>query len=291
MRISRVLVLLIPLLVPAPATASLIYIGDGGVHDVGTPTGDSYGVESGTLNLLPGANVSSVGGGAAFGESIHSVLITMSGGATYGIDVTRGDVTVSGGQAGNAHSADGLTIFHGTANITGGTFVGGNSPTHAASAVVGSAGTDNGVPVLSTLNISGGTFQGGTGSGGYYGGTTGYSLVSIGNTTVTGGHFLSPIAINTSLGGVTDFLGTNLSYHDHILSGILQNGDSINVRVYPDIADATVNGTGTEVRFGRAGPASPVLDPPMPVPEPASALVFGLFAALGLAHRRSRRGR
>src|SRR5262249_56599394 len=134
--------------------------------------------------------------------------------------------------------------------IAGGTFTGGNSPGQAGSALVASAGTANGNPVVSTLSISGGTFTGGTGSGGFYGGTTGYSLISLGNTTVTGGNFLSPIAINTAYGGETDFLGTNLSYHDHILSGLLQNGDSIHVRVYPDIADAQVNDSGTEVKFG-----------------------------------------
>ena len=31
---------------------------------------------------------------------------------------------------------------------------------------------------------------------------------ALGNTTVTGGNFLSPIAINSAYGGVTDFLGT-----------------------------------------------------------------------------------
>ena len=174
--------------------------------------------------------------------------------------------------------------------VTGGTFVGGNSSTYPGSAIVGTAGDGHlagnptVIPLVSTLKISGGTFIGGTGSGGYYGGTTGYSLISIGNTTVTGGNLQSPIAINGSYVGQTDFIGKNLTYQNGILSGLLQNGDPIHVQIYPDFATGTVNGTGTEVSFRRSEPAPP----PTPIPEPISAWIFGLLALLGIARRRVR---
>jgi hypothetical protein len=253
MRIGRIVVL-VSLLVPSLATAAPILINDGGTYDIGTPTGDSYSVYNGTLNLLPGAEVSSVSGTG------NPAAIHMSGGSvSNGIVIAAGaDLTVSGGESrGSDYGRNGLLVYDATANITGGTFVGADGPGQAGSGVVGLAGDGSGVPVVwSTLNISGGTFQGGTGSGGYYGGTTGYSLLSLGDTTVTGGRFLSPIAIITSYGGVTDFLGTNLSYHDYILSGTLQNGDPIDVRVYPGIPDASVSvlaAAGLALRRSRRG--------------------------------------
>jgi hypothetical protein len=144
-----------------------------------------------------------------------------------------------------------------------------------------SAGNSNGNPFLATLNIEGGTFAGGTG-GGSYGGSTGYALASAGNTTITGGHFLSPIAINTAYGGHTDFLGTNLTYHDGVLSGVLANGDPIHVRIYPDSVHAVVNDSGTEVSFHASAPG-----PVTPVPEASSVLIFSVLGgSFALARRR-----
>ena len=176
--------------------------------------------------------------------------------------------------------------------VTGGTFVGGNSSTYPGSAIVGSAGDGHlagkpiVIPLVSTLKISGGTFIGGTGPRGYYVGTTGYSLISMGNTTVTGGNFQSPIAINGSYGGETDFIGKSLTYQNGILSGFPQNGDPIHVQIYPDFATGTVNGSSTELSFLPSGTAQPPTPPPAPVPEPSSAWIFGLLALLGLARRR-----
>ena len=179
-----------------------------------------------------------------------------------------------------------------SAQITGGTFTGGNAPVQAGSAVVASAGTADGKPTISSLAISGGTFIGGTGSGGYYGGTTGYSLLSIGNTTVTGGHFLSPIAINGAYGGVTDFVGTHLTYNNNILSGFLQNGDPIHVEIFASAVNAIVNDSGTDVRFfsgSSSSPSSPSSGPnPSPIPEPATLTIFGLMSFLALGLRRLR---
>jgi hypothetical protein len=279
------------LLAPSPALADPISIADGGSLDVGSPTNESYYVSDGTLNLLPGALVSSVQG---LGPDVS---VRMTGGqVTGGISIGRGQLEITGGQSrgydGPAYGGDGVNIFWTTARIDGGTFTGGDSSGQVGSAVVGSAGTADGVPVLSTLTIHGGTFLGGTGSGGYYGGTTGYSLLSIGNTTVTGGQFLSPIAINASDGGETDFFGTNLSFQDHILSGLLQDGDPIHVQVFGP--DGVVNEAGTEVRFlpystSTSTPGSGTSTDPSPprIPEPATGLIFAALAALGLAHRRS----
>jgi len=214
----------------------------------------------------------------------------MSGGKVEdGISVQQGPITISGGQISGAASygSNAVDVLS-SAVITGGTFIGGNSSTYAGSAVVGSAGTGYlpgnpiGVPLVSTLKISGGTFIGGTGPGEYYGGTTGYSLISIGNTTVTGGKFQSPIAINGSYGGETDFIGKSLTYQNGILSGLLQNGDPIHVQIYTDFTNATVNSTGTEVSFLPSGTAPS----PAPIPEPTSAWIFGLLALLGIARRR-----
>jgi hypothetical protein len=148
-----------------------------------------------------------------------------------------------------------------------------------------SAGNADGKTFLGTLNIGGGTFAGGTGAGGFYGGSTGYSLLSLGNTTITGGHFLSPIAISTAYGGHTDILGTNLTYHDGVLSGVLANGDPIQVRIYPDFLPAVVNDSGTEVSFNATAPG-----PVTPVPEASSVLIFGLLGGV-FAWSRCRRTR
>jgi hypothetical protein len=272
MRMKRFLVLF-PLLFQPLASAAPIFISDGSTQNVSTATNVGYDVSSGTLNLLPGADIltaSATGPGA---------LILMSGGQIEnGIDILHGSLIVSGGQSRGSSSpsfgGDGVDVGQGTATITGGTFQGGNSTGQAGSGVVGQAGTAIGKPTVSTLNIGGGTFQGGTGAGGFYGGSTGYSLVSLGNTTVTGGHFQSPIVISNAYGGTTDFFGTNLSYTNHVLSGTLRNGDPINVPIYGNVGFVIANDSATEVQF---------------VPEPASALVFGLLALAGLARRR--RGR
>jgi len=292
MRMTRI-VALIPLLFPPLAAASPVlvtgewYIEDGGTYNVNWSVNNAYSVQNGTLNILPGADIPSVSvGGYGF-----EPLITMSGGQVdNGILISQGNLTVSGGQShgwdysSSATSAgNGAAIYYqSSAQITGGTFIGGNSPVAAGSGFVNAAANVDGKLFLSTLNISGGTFIGGTGSGGGSGGSTGYSLFSGGDTTVTGGHFLSPIAIDTSAGGETDFLGTHLTYQNGILSGLLQNGDPIHVQIYPDFTTATVNASGTEVSFLPSSSTTPL-------PEPTSALIFGLVTTLVLARRRSHR--
>jgi len=287
MRMTRI-VTLIQLLFPPLAAASQIFVSDGGTYNVSTATNGSYYVQNGTLNILPGSDITSV---SAYGSGAS---VTMSGGQVKtGMQVNLGNITVSGGESrgfdNSAYGGNGLGVFfQSSAQIKGGTFIGGNSGGQAGSGVVASAGTSNGNPVISTLNISGGTFIGGTGSGGYYGGSTGYSLLSIGNTTVTGGNFLSPIAVNTAYGGETDFVGTHLTYQNGILSGLLQNGNPINVQIYPDFTGATVNASGTEVSFLSSSSTAPL---PSPIPEPTSALIFGLVTTLVLARRKMRRSR
>jgi hypothetical protein len=290
MRMSRIVVLL-PLLLPTPARADVISYTDGATHDVSTPTDGSYIVWDSTLSILPGASV------RAASTDSDGASIAMSGGqVTNGISIDPGKLDVSGGQVRGSDSSsfagNAVTVTWGTASISGGTFTGGNSSFQPGSGVAGLSGTINGTPTVSTLNISGGTFIGGTGSGAAFG-NTGYSLISSGDTTVTGGHFLSPIDIFPAHGAGTDFLGTNLTYHDNILSGMLQNGDAIDVRVYGSSASVSVNDSGTEVRF--LGPGVSTSPPssdsssstsaPAPIPEPGSALVFGVMAALGLAWR------
>jgi MYXO-CTERM domain-containing protein len=292
---------LIPLLFPPLAGASPIYLGgswtinDGGTYDASQFSGTAVAVQNGTLKILPGADL--VYAIAAWNNttnpySDNTATITMSGGKVeQGISGQQGTITISGGQINGAASNEinALDVFS-SAVISGGTFIGANSTTYPGSAIVGSAGDGHTagssvvIPIMSTLKISGGTFIGGTGSGGFYGGTTGYSLVSIGKTTVTGGKFDSPIAINGSYGGKTDFIGKSLTYQNGILSGFLQNGDPIHVQIYPDFTTATVNGTGTEVNFLPSGSAPP----PTPIPEPTSVWIFGLLALLGLARRRVR---
>jgi hypothetical protein len=224
--------------------------------------------------------------------------VTLAGGRVdYGILVSRGSVEVTGGRllGGDArYLGDALCVAYGSGRIEGGTFIGADSIDQAGSGVVAGAGLIDGVPAMSTLRIDGGTFIGGSGSGGFYGGSTGYSLLSIGNTTVTGGEFLSPIAINASYGGTTEFLGSNLAYNSstHVLSGVLQNGDRIGAVIYSLGAYATVNASGTVVSFSSTpGPdPDPGPDPlPEPIPEPSTIAIFGLMASLTLARRPWRR--
>jgi hypothetical protein len=286
------IMMLISMLVPAAAHADPIFIGDGRTHNVDS-SASAYVLQNGILNILPGSSALSVSANGSPSDG-STASVSMTGGqVSAGIEINQGSLDVSGGQAqgynNSLYGGDAITVVWGTANISGGTFTGGNTTDpsgQAGSAVVGSAGTADGIPFVSTLKISGGTFSGGTGAGGYYGGSTGYSLLSIGNTTVTGGHFQSPIAINTTLGGYTVFLGSHLMFRDQTLSGVLLNGDPINVRIFPDSASAVVNAAGTEVDFGSPGsrPTSP--GPVTPVPEASSGLIFGMaVVAFGLAWR------
>jgi len=276
--------------------ASPIVVSTGQSASVDSATGDSYVVQSGSLMILPGASISSVNAPMGIDSSV-----TMSGGQVdHGIDILQGSAGVTGGRVlggnGSVFGGDGLFVFYGSARIEGGTFIGGDSKDQAGSGVVGSAGPVDGVPTLSALQIDGGTFVGGSGSGGFYGGKTGYSLVSIGNTTVTGGNFLSPIAINATDGGTTEFLGFKLAYNSstHVLSGILKNGDRIDALIYSLNAAASVNASGTEVSFSYSSiPGShpdPSPDPlPEPIPEPSMIAIFGLMASFALVRRHWRR--
>jgi hypothetical protein len=290
MRMTRI-VALIPLFFPPLAAAAPIFIGDGGTYNVGSPTNGTYNVQNGALYIFPGADILYA---AANGNTSS---ITMSGGKVEsGIEANSGKLAISGGQSigydNPAYGGDGVFVGQSAAQISGGTFTGGNSSGQAGSGIVGSAGTAGGKPFVSTLTISGGTFIGGTGSGGYYGGSTGYSLDSLGNATISGGHFLSPIAINAAYGAETDFLGHNLTYQNGILSGLLQNGDPIRVQIYNSGATASVNSSGTEVRFFSSSPTSPISDPlPTPIPEPASMVIFGLLASVAVASQQTRRSR
>jgi hypothetical protein len=269
-------------------------IDDGRAYDASIFPNAGVAVSNGSLNVGPGGNLTYVSGFSP------AASLTMSGGIVqHGISFNGGNLNISGGQStgsdGSAFGDDAVGVFQAMARISGGTFTGGNSPGQAGSAVVASAGTADGKPASSTVDISGGTFIGGTGSGGYYGGTTGYSLLSIGDTTVTGGHFLSPIAINGAYGGVTDVLGSRLSFKNNILSGTLRNGDAIDSPVFLSAATAVVSADGSEVKFVPASrdsaPPSPAPPPaPPPIPEPGSAVVFLSMACL-LAGRNLHRWR
>ncbi len=311
MRTMRIPALaLCTLMFPTLAAASPTYqagswsIDDGGTYDASQFSGASVTVLSGTLNISPGANLLSVdswftpGGGP----------ITMTGGQVRDINSGLYGVTISGGQIGLAGTSPdyGGLEAEGQAVITGGTFTGayGNSYVASGSAVVGDAGTLVGpgntqTPFMSTLKISGGTFIGGSYVDGYNpsdprGVLSGYSLVSDGNTTVTGGKFLSPILIDGFMGGETDFIGKNLKFQSGVLSGLLQNGDPINVQVSAQLVNAIVNSTGTEVSFVSTvtpPPASSLLSAQAQVPEPTSVWIFGVLALLGLSRRYAGRSR
>jgi hypothetical protein len=273
------LLLLLPLLCTAVVRADPVFVS-GGTLDINSPTTEFYeATGSTTVNVSPGAVLP--------GMTLLAPQVTanVSGGLIHpGILVSQGTLNVSGGdfvgQDSGQYASSGIFVSFGTANITGGTFVGGNAEQNSAqpgNGVVGSAGTWNGPPYVSVLNISGGTFIGGTGGTGYYGGTSGYSLETLGDTTVTGGRFLSPVAISTlAPGSFTKFVGTHLSYENGVLSGTLESGDPIHVQVLGYPGHAVVNATATEVTFSAA----------TAVPEPTSLTVFGAIVGLGFAIRR-----
>lgn len=290
MRRMRTAATLFALVFSSAAFGSPITIPSGSSLVVDTATNGMYDVR-GALDIRPGAEIFSV-----YDYNDEAGKVTMSGGRVdNGIHINRGIFEAVGGESrGGGSYYDGLNVSWGEARISGGTFIGGDSSVQPGNGVAGSSGNWDGVPFLSQLAISGGTFIGGTGSGGYYGGDSGYSLLSLGNTTVTGGEFLSPIAINAAFGGVTSFFGTDLSYDaaTHTLSGILQNGDAIHALLYLSAGTvATAVGDGTEITFSYDPGSSPTTQEPPPVPEPTSLAVFGLAAAFALAHRRRRLGR
>jgi hypothetical protein len=291
MRVMRI-ALLLGLLFPPLAGASPIFypgwreISDGQTYDASQFSGSAVFVQNGALTIRPGADLPYV-------ESlfIPGGPITMTGGKVdWFMTVGNGGINISGGKVGSpdyyvGSNVGALTVGNlwgppgsASASISGGTFIGGygNQQSPPGSAIEGAAN--------STLVISGGTFIGGTGWGQSYGGSSGYSLLTLGNTTVTGGNFQSPIAINGSFGGQTDFIGKNLTYQNGILSGLLQNGDPIHVPVYGFLTTSSVNSDGTEVRFLSTTDTGAL---PPPVPEPTSALVFGLLAGMGMLGRRS----
>ena len=285
---------------------------------IDSETNERYDVQGGSLEIVSGGKVSTVSSSMEASGSVK-----MSGGEVdQGIMITQGSFEATGGtvlsSSASPYGKDGLSVTNASARILGGTFAG----------VQASAGTWNvhssdggwlSTPFLSKLQIGGGTFLSGSAFSDYY--RTAYSLLSIGNTTVTGGRFSAPIIVNGGSGGTTEFLGTNLAYNDssHILSGVLQNGDRIDVMVDLFGAGASVNESGTEVLFSAAfyspapgsnpppipdpnpdpnpvpGPTPdpvPVPDPapaPVPVPEPAAVTIFGLMTVLGLARRYSLR--
>ncbi|MHB1559007.1 MAG: PEP-CTERM sorting domain-containing protein [Isosphaeraceae bacterium] len=252
MRLTPILMLvLLTYSTTASADPTRKFIDDGGTYNADSSNA-SWAVQNGTLNIGPGSIVLSA-------SSNPSATINMTGGQVNDGINNAGPINISGGSVTVLPSQEyGLdALFDGsTATITGGTFIGGSvtGMGQAGSGVSDTAGNVSGVPYVATLNISGGTFSGGTGAGGYYGGTTGYSLESLGITSVTGGNFLSPIAITTAYGGVTRFFGTNLSFTNGILSGVLKNGDSIDARVYGSYGSVVVNAGRTEVTF--SGPGS-----------------------------------
>lgn len=296
MRLAALILINLPTLAQAaPITwDTWVSISDGGSYDAGAFPRKAISISNGTLTIGPGADALSVNG-----FSPSASIVMTDGQVSGGIQSNGSGLQISGGRSrgydNQSYGGDAVSVFMATARIKGGTFVGGNSPGQAGSAVVGSAGTSDGKPASSTLEIGGGTFIGGTGSGGYYGGNTGYSLLSIGNTTVTGGQFLSPIAINGAYGGVTDFVGSHLSFNNNILSGFLKDGEAINVPVFLASASAVVSVDGSEVQF-MPGTASTSPDPPPapnppPIPEPSSAIVFVVLSGLPHFGRRMLRRR
>jgi hypothetical protein len=273
-----------------PGLATPIFVPYGEALSIDTATGDTYAVQGGSLDLKQNGHVLSLS------LSVDDrATVTISGGQVdAGVSVSLGGVDVAGGTIRGYSAAplgygagQALEVLKGSAHITGGTFIGGDSVVGpGGSAIVGYAGTWDDKPYLSTLNIGGGTFVGGTGSG-----IGGFSLVSFGDTTISGGDFRSPIQINTGLGGTTEFLGSNFVYNDstYVLSGILKNGDPINVAIHP-MGNIKVDVSGSEVRFS-AGAAPPIGGPGESVPEPATITIFLLISAGGLARsRRPARG-
>src|SRR5262249_5992066 len=129
MRMTRI-VALVPLLFPhlvlaAPVfTSNQWYIGDGGTYDAGPYLNGNFGINDGTLQVGPGASISSVSTYRDGGS------VVLSGGEVQvGIWVDSGSLVASGGQArggeGTAFAFDAAFVSS-TARISGGTFIGGN---------------------------------------------------------------------------------------------------------------------------------------------------------------------
>jgi len=290
-RLGTIVFAVVVLAAARPGLATPIFVPYGQALSIDAATGDTYAVQGGSLDLKQNGHVLSL----SLSVDERSKVAISGGQVDAGVSVSLGALDVDGGTIRGYSAApfgygagQALEVLKGSAHITGGTFIGGDSiQGPGGSAIIGYAGTWDAQPYLSALNIDGGTFVGGKGSG-----IGGFSLVSVGDTTISGGDFQSPIQIYTSQGGTTEFLGSNLVYNDssHVLSGILKNGDPINVAIHP-MGNIKVDASGAEVRFS-AGPPPPINGPGESVPEPATILVFGLMAAAGLTqHRRFARHR
>ncbi|WP_165072635.1 PEP-CTERM sorting domain-containing protein [Paludisphaera rhizosphaerae] len=291
MRRMRLTATLFALTLSSSVFATPITVPNGSTLVVDSATKEMYNVR-GSLEIRAGADIHYV-----YTDPESPGKVTMSGGLVdNGISIGQGFFEATGGESrGVGTYASGLTVGWAQARISGGTFIGGDSPFQPGNGITGSALNWGAGPFLSELTISGGTFIGGTGSGGYYGGTSGYSLLSLGNTTVTGGEFLSPIAIDAAYGGATSFFGTGLSYDaaTQTLSGVLSNGDALHALVY--LSGGTVartNDDGTEITFSNDSGVStdpPTNPEPPQIPEPTSLVVFGLAGAFAMVYRRRAR--
>lgn len=291
-------------------SATTIY-NDGGVHNLTTPQGD-VAVSSGTtVNFLSGSSATGVNdsGGAAvnvsgsshaavFGGSITGgTKTTGSGFGGMGIYATGGTLDIYGGSivgglnTGSGFGGNGVYAGNTAVSISDGTISGGNV------SVSGFGG--NGVNVSSgTFAISGGTITGGgspnvggnalyfyTTAGTLSGGTfstsaNGYGLYARDSSVaLTGGLFDIGGIWNVIGSTVIDVYGTDLVLTggptSGTLSGILQNGDAIDIAYIGD-------GNGQILLHDPIPVAVAVSEPPM-------VAMLGLFTVVLETERRRRR--
>jgi hypothetical protein len=300
------------------AQGGTIY-SDGGTHAVNGPISSVIVSNGTTLNIQPGAAITGASNPSGIGndavDASGSSTINLSGGmvvggpgnlsspmGAFGIRMNGGVFTATGGTVQGGAGPPQLTLEGGeavllqstTAQIVGGTFLGGGSGAVVAlqagdgtitisggkfqGDTSGMSPASTGASIGEPFSISGGTFVGEGSGSALFAGLYGTAVSTISGGTFTGKITISPggTGTNTAVGAEIEILGSNLAFTSTTITGTLLDGTPIDVPyfIYPNVS---ISGGGQAIVFG--------FIPPGPIPEPSSVVLFGLGIAMvtGLA--------
>ena len=298
-RIIRIALLLVLFFPPLAGAAPILNggawdIDDGGTYYATQFFRSSVQIQNGTLNIRTGADLVYVSTVSTSGQQPYlenTATINMTGGQVEtGITVQQGTLNVSGGQVtgGSAGSVGNAIDSMGSAVITGGTFIGGLVPSSTGSPLNAGSRRQCGRDLLPGRRSHGhrllvhdedqrrdvhwrdGCRGGVRRDHGLFAGLDRQH-------DRYGGQLPEPDRDRRYLRGPDRFPGQESHVSERHPLGLLENGNPIDVQVYTDFANGTVNSSGTEVTFL---PGTVTTPPPTPIPEPSSVCIFGLLAVL-----------
>jgi hypothetical protein len=293
--------------VSSSSRAQTVY-DDGRTHTVNGPSGPIEVLDSTTLNIVSPASVTGteLPGGIVYGiQTDLSSTLNLSGGQVNGTNagpaiLSLGSFTATGGSA----SGNVAAIVEGYGQISGGTFQGQTAlSTNEVQSLSISGGVFNGTTALelylfsafhSTVTITGGVFTGLQSPPDLlYGSLSDYTFYNASSTVnISGGVFNGPMSFYLYNDSTVNFFGSNLNFDSttDLLTGVLADGDSLNVIVYgysnlPFVGQVDRSPDGDAITF-----IGPIFQA---VPEPTSIVMAtsGALLVLGIALGRARRRR